>query len=205
MTRFSQYTLGLLSVIVVLLLLSPAVLAELRRAPACAAPACPQADAPAATEEPTATQTEVIASPEPSPTEAATHTAQPPARTEEASALWNGYTDGRLNPQMDEPFSVWCQRDQIEVWRGVPSSALIGLIPIVDALALADGDSLMTDDGLMLTRAGDTLILTGANGNPNAAPAKTFMLAECLRRNGGTPVPTTATRRAPAPATTPDV
>lgn len=202
MSRLTRYALGFLLVIFALPLITPAVLAELRRAPVCDAAECEQVIAPAQTEEPTPTDP-----PNATPTQETIPPTPAPVQTEEVSALWNGYTDRRLNPQQDEYYSVWCQRDQIEVWRGVPSSSLLGFIPIADALALDDGDSLTTDDGLTVTRSGDNLIVSGTNGNWNALGTKGFSVAECLFRNDGEPSPraVTATRRAPAPAATPEV
>jgi hypothetical protein len=211
MSRFTRAALGFMLLILALFLIAPAVLAELRRAPACDTSFCPEAIVPAQTEEPTQPTPEPTATvtDETQPTPPATSETPPPTpapvQTEEVSALWNGYTDKRLNPQQDEYYSVWCQNDQIEVWRGVPSSSLLGYIPIADALALDEGDTLTTDDDLTVTRSVDWLIVSGTNGNWNALGTKWFTVAECLRRNGGTPIPRTSTRPAPAPAETPEV
>src|SRR6185503_7597126 len=39
-----------------------------------------------------------------------------------AIILWGGYTDGRLNPDMAEYYSVWCLDGVIRVLRGVPGT-----------------------------------------------------------------------------------
>ena len=98
---------------------------------------------------------------------------------------WAGYSDGRLNPAMDEYYSIWCGNDVIEVWGGVPSPQLIETIPIIDVMM---GQSLTTSGGLTVSRSSDIVIISGSNGNGAAHPgSKSFSLTECLSRNGRTP------------------
>lgn len=104
------------------------------------------------------------------------------------SSGWSGLTDGRLNPAADEYYSIWCVYDQIEVWRAVPNSQLISAIPlrsVIDGPYPLDGGS-----GLTVNVTGDTVTISGANGNGPAHPgSKSFSLSECISRNGGEPPP----------------
>jgi hypothetical protein len=101
---------------------------------------------------------------------------------------WSGYSDGRLNPDMAEYYSVWCANDHIEVWGGKPTPQLIILIPIVSVLQLGDVGSFDAGAGMTVSLTGDAITITGSNGNNAPNPgSKSFSLNECLARNGSTP------------------
>jgi hypothetical protein len=104
--------------------------------------------------------------------------------------VWEGFTDGRLNPDLAEYYSVWCLDGFMRVLRGVPTTALVDDIPIVDVSNLADGETLTPDSGLSVTRNGDAITISGNNGNLSSTGSKSFLLAQCLERNGDVP-PTT--------------
>ncbi|MCC7209377.1 MAG: hypothetical protein IT323_18850 [Anaerolineae bacterium] len=94
--------------------------------------------------------------------------------------------DRRLNPFPDEYYSIWCNFDQIEVWRAVPESVLLGKIPLTLVLGL--NGSTDAGNGLTVSRSGGTVTVSGANGNLAPTPgSKSFSLDECIARNGGAP------------------
>lgn len=111
------------------------------------------------------------------------------------SPAWDGYSDDRLNPQLDEYYSVWCQEDTVRVLRGVPSTALVMDIPLIDIVNMPDGSQKQySDHGLTVSKTGDAITLTGSNGNTAPQPgSKTFSLSECIDRNGGVPAQPTLT------------
>lgn len=110
---------------------------------------------------------------------------QPPTVQNAAAARWEGYTDGRLNPDQAEYYSVWCVDGFVRVLRGVPTTALVDDIPIAEVSELTDGDSLVRDSGLTILRNQGSIILSGGNGNLAAPGQKAFLLDDCLERNGG--------------------
>jgi len=97
---------------------------------------------------------------------------------------WPG--DDRLNPAPDEYYSVYCNADVVDVWGGMPSPQEIGDIPlerILNGSFPFDGGN-----GLTVNRIGDTVTISGANGNGPFHPgSKSFSLEECGERNGGLP------------------
>jgi|FLYN01.1.fsa_nt_gi hypothetical protein len=42
------------------------------------------------------------------------------SQPEAASPPWEGFSDGRLNPNMAEYYSVWCVNGEVRVLRAVP-------------------------------------------------------------------------------------
>lgn len=100
---------------------------------------------------------------------------------------WSGFSDGRLNPDMAEYYSVWCRSDLIEVWGGMPAPQLLAAIPIVDVLALGEIGSFDAGSGLTVSKTGDVVTISGANGNGTAPGSKWFSLSACLTANGRTP------------------
>ena len=94
--------------------------------------------------------------------------------------------DDRLNPVQDEYYTVYCHYDQIEVWRGVGGSAQLASIPIAQVMRASRPFN--AGNGLRVSRSGDTVTISGANGNgPTHPGAKSFSLEECFLRNGGQP------------------
>jgi hypothetical protein len=100
---------------------------------------------------------------------------------------WSGYSDGRLNPAMDEYYTVYCQNHFLEVWGGVPSPQLISLIPLFDVVNLSDGGSLDGGNGLTVSLNGNVVTVSGSNGNGAGPGSKSFVLDDCVNRNGGFP------------------
>jgi hypothetical protein len=117
---------------------------------------------------------------------------------------WSGYTDGRLNPDPAEYYSVWCQDGVVRVLRAVPNTALVRDIPISDLQALRDGFTREYRDAgdLKVTKQGDIIMISGSNLSP-ASGSKAFSLSVCIALNGGlpTPMPTNT----PAPTAVPEV
>jgi hypothetical protein len=104
---------------------------------------------------------------------------------------WSGFNDGRLTPQPDEYYSLWCKHTFLEIWRGVPEGSLLQFVPIwlLDALDENGGTATIPNYGLTpftITRWGDTINIAGNYGNLQpAAGDKSFSLSECITRNDG--------------------
>ncbi len=102
---------------------------------------------------------------------------------------WGGYTDGRLNPDMAEYYTVYCRDDFAHVYRANPQPTVkIAELPISDMLSLNPSGGSFTHDDIHVQRHDDQMTLSGHNGN--GAPesgTKTFSLEECVARNGGEP------------------
>lgn len=99
---------------------------------------------------------------------------------------WEGFSDGRLNPDMAEYYSVYCPQGSlvIMVLRAVPPpTALVDNVPIEN---VSDGATFTRESsGLTVARSGDAVTISGSNGNlaPQSG-SKTFSFAECLERAG---------------------
>jgi hypothetical protein len=110
--------------------------------------------------------------------------------------FWSGYNDGRLNPAMDEYYSVWYQHTFVEIWRAQPSSSLISMLPIwlLEGLNEHGGSVRASDFGddpgvhpLTITRNGDIITVSGNNGNLAPRPgSKSFSLNDCIAHDGHT-------------------
>jgi hypothetical protein len=113
----------------------------------------------------------------------------PPETGGSSGSTWSGYSDGRLNPDPAEYYSIWCNFDLIEVWGGVPNPQLLITIPILDIFTLEEGGVLDLGNGMTVVRnTADTITIYGSNGNlAPAAGSKAFSLSECIARNGGVP------------------
>lgn len=103
--------------------------------------------------------------------------------------FWPGFSDGRLNPDVGEYYSVWCNFDRIDVYHDVPETQLLKMIPLADVLGLGVGGTMDLGDFMILARQSeDTVTIYGSNGNRAPDPGeKSFSLAECIDRNGGAP------------------
>jgi hypothetical protein len=121
------------------------------------------------------------------------------------NAIWEGFTDRSLSPEFDEYYSVWCQDDVIQVLRGVPETAWIDDISLAKVMALGDGGTFETNNGVHVSRVGDGITLAGTNGNLSPQyGSKSFSLAQCIERNGGEPEPTPRALYANLPPPPPD-
>lgn len=114
------------------------------------------------------------------------------------SPIWSGFIDDRLNPRMDEYYSVWCEFDLLKIYRVVPETLLIKTVPIRSMIALDIGASLDLGDFMTAVRnTADTVTIYGSNGNLSPEPGeKAFSLNECRERSnapasGSTPVENT--------------
>lgn len=93
--------------------------------------------------------------------------------------------DGRVNPEQVEFYDVYCQNDEIHVWRGIPTGQLITSFSLA---FVAASDPLGTmKDGVSLNRVGQLITLSGSNGNWAGPGTKTFTLDQCIAANGGLP------------------
>jgi hypothetical protein len=113
---------------------------------------------------------------------------KPVNRNGDQATSWEGFTDGRLNPEMAEYYSVWCRNDMIQVWRAVPNSELLAEFSMADTSTFYNGVPNLRGNNVIVTRMDDTIMLSGSNGN--LAPEygrKIFSLSECYVRNGSTP------------------
>lgn len=145
-------------------------------------------------------------------TQAAEYT--PPAATATPSPEpWPGLTDGRLNPAIDEPFSLWCANNLLNIYRSVNGQGqLLATYPLTGlrSRAVESVTTITTGSGpLTLTRLNDELYtISGSIGtNAPAFGVKQFSLAACILANGGLTVPTQTPTRAPSltPSLTPSV
>jgi hypothetical protein len=102
---------------------------------------------------------------------------------------WSGFSDGRLNPDPAEYYSLWCAFDRVEIWRSVPTTELLKLPLLRDILNLSEGQAMDLGDFMSLVRnTSDTITVYGSNGNRAPEPGqKSFSLSECIARNGGLP------------------
>ncbi|MBN2472524.1 MAG: LysM peptidoglycan-binding domain-containing protein [Anaerolineae bacterium] len=105
--------------------------------------------------------------------------------------------DERLNPSGAEYYTIYCRDDLMFAYRADGQYALRA--PLAYLVGLDAGGGTWESGGVTVTRAGDTITVSGHNGN--GAPEygeKAFSLAACLGRNGYTPAPQTPP--APRPA-----
>ncbi len=102
---------------------------------------------------------------------------------------WNGYSDGRLDPHLDDAYNVYCIEDQLNIWGGKPDPRLITSFPLVDILSLTPFVGTLSQDGVFLQRLGEGYIsVQGSNGNtPPLYGTKGFALGDCIAANGGIP------------------
>ncbi len=106
------------------------------------------------------------------------------------SPPWSGLTDGRVNPVIDEYYSIWCKNSFVEIWRGVPSGSMLTMFSIQHLVDLdPNGGTRTIPNGFLLpftvTRHDDLITISGNFGNLQPQPgSKTFTLSECLVRNG---------------------
>jgi LysM repeat protein len=96
--------------------------------------------------------------------------------------------DGRLNPEAMEYYTVYCANDALDIYRG--DGNLLNRVPIANLLGLSGGGSWDIGRGMRVSRYGDTIVVSGSNGNlaPRAGQ-KTFALSACVGRNGRSPTP----------------
>ncbi len=119
---------------------------------------------------------------------------------------WGGFTDGRLSPSMAENYSLWCLRNNLDVYHARGGlGVLIVSIPLVDLISMPvpSRKIFTTPNGPIVTLrdSSDGFRVTGNNGNnaPQYAE-KAFSLYLCGVNNGGLPAAPTPTRT-PVPAT----
>lgn len=112
---------------------------------------------------------------------------EPPSSGENPPTTWNGYTDGRLNPDMAEYYTVYCHDDLIYVHRAnPPPTVTLTEISILDVMSLNSNGGSFNHDGITITRNDNQVTLFGANGNlAPASGSKTFSLNTCIEHNGG--------------------
>ena len=107
-----------------------------------------------------------------------------------ADEPWSGTLDGRLNPQPDEDFSIFCQNDSVNVWASnIEVAGPVATVSLRQIIDLAAGTSFTTEGGMTATKAGDgdTITLTGSPSNNGGVGSKSFSLAACVASNGGEP------------------
>jgi hypothetical protein len=98
-----------------------------------------------------------------------------------------------VNPEEGEYYAVQCTNNVIWVWRTTPNPpTTVTGISMLEVNALNDGDSLVAPGilpgNVTVTRSGDTITLSGENGNFAPQPGeKSFSWSECLEYNGDLP------------------
>lgn len=114
----------------------------------------------------------------------------------EPPPAWGGYSDGRLNPDPAEYYTIYCHEgtDTVYVVRTNPQTETIKEIPLCDLVSLSVGGALDLGDFMTAVRGGeDQVTVYGTNGNLAPEPgSKSFSVAACLSSNGGAPHCTTA-------------
>ena len=101
---------------------------------------------------------------------------------------WNGYTDGRVDPRLDDAYNIYCTGDQLNIWGGKPEPRLITSFPLRDVLSLSPNLGLLSQDGVLLQRTENQILVQGTNGNTTPQfGSKGFLLDDCLAANGGIP------------------
>lgn len=128
--------------------------------------------------------------------------------TSSGGASWSGFTDGRLNPDPAEYYSLWCSGNTLNVYSAASGyGVLLVAIPLAQVQALPIGGQLAASDSagvLMIVQHSDqdTFMVWGRNGNsaPNEG-FKSFSLSQCLARNGGA-VPSVTPTPIPRPPNT---
>lgn len=95
-------------------------------------------------------------------------------------------SDDRLNPSGAEYYTIYCRDDLVFAYRADGQYML--RTPIAYLLGLDAGGDTWETNGVTVARAGDTITVSGYNGN-NAPEygEKSFSLAQCVSRNGYTP------------------
>jgi hypothetical protein len=111
----------------------------------------------------------------------------PPDETSEESAPppWEGYSDGRLNPDQGEYYTVYCLNGFLSIWRSVPVDEEIKRVPLATVFSLvADIPVDLGDNMSMLLTDWDTVTIYGSNGNlAPAAGSKAFSDLGCDNSN----------------------
>lgn len=107
---------------------------------------------------------------------------------ENSNRTWNGYTDGRIDPRLDDAYNVYCANDEFWILGGKPQPQELVRIPLTDLLDLPQPVGAMSINGVTITRYGDTVIVEGSNGNTTPDYAlKIFNISACIESNGGIP------------------
>ena len=92
------------------------------------------------------------------------------------------------NPEEGEYYSVQCTTNSMWIWRSLPTVMLVALVPLFQVDILGDEGSLVVAGDVTVTRSGDTITLSGENGNFAPQPGeKSFSWNECIELNGGLP------------------
>ncbi|MBK8023239.1 MAG: hypothetical protein IPK19_17880 [Chloroflexi bacterium] len=106
-----------------------------------------------------------------------------------SSGSSGGPTDSRLNYTPDEYFTVYCAFDMLEVWRGIPTGALLDTISLLDLLSMSVGELIYSAGDVSVQRdSQDTYTIFGSNGNLAPVPgSKSFSMSACIAANGGAP------------------
>ncbi len=94
---------------------------------------------------------------------------------------WDGFTDGRINADPAEYYSIFCAFREVRIYRSTPSTELLRQIPILSITGLGVGQELDLGGFMTLVRnTEDTITVYGSNGNLAPEPgSKAFSLSEC--------------------------
>ncbi|MEQ8675638.1 MAG: hypothetical protein RLP44_00640 [Aggregatilineales bacterium] len=100
------------------------------------------------------------------------------------SGPWGGYTDGRVNPDPAEAYTIFCAYDRVFVHGDLPENRrLVAQIHIEVLLAMDSGRTYNFDDW-KVSRQGNVIVIQGENGYYRPEwRSKTFNLYDCLARN----------------------
>jgi hypothetical protein len=103
-----------------------------------------------------------------------------------SGATWSGYTDGRLNPNPTEYYSIYCENSSIKVYG---KSGQVERIPLEIVKNLdPNGGTMLWNTGFLIpyqvVRSGDTITISGNFGwTMPQAGSKSFSLSQCIQHD----------------------
>ncbi|MCA0457380.1 MAG: thrombospondin type 3 repeat-containing protein [Chloroflexi bacterium] len=107
-----------------------------------------------------------------------------------AGPPWSGYSDGRLSPDMAENFSLWCLRNNLDVYRAPNGKGeFIVSIPLAQIIAIKPEKvmTIKTKFGPLFIRRdkNNVFYVEGTIGtNAPAFASKYFLMEACFKANG---------------------
>lgn len=98
---------------------------------------------------------------------------------------WSGYSDGRINPDPAEAYTIFCGYDWVFIYGSDPTvnTQLIARVSIGILVTMPNGATITIDDW-RISRSNNTIVIQGRNGY--YAPewrSKTFSLVSCIAGN----------------------
>lgn len=106
---------------------------------------------------------------------------------------------GRLDPEPDEYYTLYCLNDTLEIYRSVPERELLVVVPFNVVVQQARGSTISVGSDISITRHDDfAYTVSGSNGNRAPEPGeKNFGMNNCFLLNMGMPIPAPTVARTP--------